>query len=213
MRVIMLGPPGSGKGTRAHIISEMYNIPVISTGDILRDAAGKETERGKKIRCILDQGELVPSRIVNELVKESLERHETENGYILDGYPRNKEQAKALKRTLEERGEQLDYVLYVDTDDDTIIERLSKRRTCPKCGAVYHLEYNPPEENMLCDECGTKLIQRRDDKPSVISKRLKVYREETEPLLKMYRQKDLVEKIPGDVKLEKLPSIIKETLG
>jgi adenylate kinase len=213
MRIVMLGPPGSGKGTWAQVISEMYDIPVISTGDILRKAARKKTERGITIRSILDKGELVPSEIVNELVKKSLERHEIEKGYILDGYPRNKEQAKALERTLEEREEQLDYVLYVDTDDEIIIERLSMRRICPNCGAVFHLEYDPPKEDMICDECESRLIQRKDDKPTVLSKRLKVYRELTEPLLDMYRKKDLVKKVPGDVDLQKLPCIIKAILG
>ena len=141
MRIVMLGPPGSGKGTRAQIISEMYDIPIISTGDILREAAEKENERGRKIRKILDRGNLVPSEIVNELVKESLESRNSEKGYILDGYPRNEDQARALEKTLEQRNEELNYVLYVDIEDETIIERLSKRRTCPKCGAVYHLEF------------------------------------------------------------------------
>ena len=213
MRIVMLGPPGSGKGTRAQIISEMYDIPIISTGDILREAAEKENERGRKIRKILDRGNLVPSEIVNELVKESLESRNTEKGYILDGYPRNEDQARALEKTLEQRNEELNYVLYVDIEDETIIERLSKRRTCPKCGAVYHLEFNPPEDDLICDICGYELVQRRDDKPEVIWNRLKVYREETEPLLYMYRKKGLVEKIPGDVDLEELPCIIKDILG
>jgi adenylate kinase len=213
MRIVMLGPPGSGKGTRAQIISERYDIPIISTGDILREAAEKETERGRKIRKILDRGNLVPSEIVNELVKESLESRNTEKGYILDGYPRNKDQARALEKTLEQRNDKLNYVLYVDIEDETIIERLSQRRTCPKCGAVYHLEFNPPEDDLICDICGHELVQRRDDKPEVIRNRLKVYREETEPLLDMYRKKGLVEKIPGDVDLEELPCIIKEILG
>ena len=213
MRIVMLGPPGSGKGTRAQIISEMCDIPIISTGDILREAAEKENERGRKIRKILDRGNLVPSEIVNELVKESLESRNTEKGYILDGYPRNEDQARALEKTLEQRNEELNYVLYVDIEDETIIERLSQRRTCPKCGAVYHLEFNPPEDDLICDICGYELVQRRDDKPEVIWNRLKVYREETEPLLDMYRKKGLVEKIPGDVDLEELPCIIKDILG
>ena len=213
MRIVMLGPPGSGKGTRAQIISEMYDIPIISTGDILREAAEKENERGRKIRKILDRGNLVPSEIVNELVKESLESRNTEKGYILDGYPRNEDQARALEKTLEQRNEELNYVLYVDIEDETIIERLSKRRTCPKCGAVYHLEFNPPEDDLICDICGYELVQRRDDKPEVIWNRLKVYREETEPLLDMYRKKGIVEKIPGDVDLEEIPCIIKDILG
>ena len=213
MRIVMLGPPGSGKGTRAHLISEMYDIPIISTGDILRETAENNNERGKKIRKILDRGKLVPSEIVNELVKEKLHELDTENGYILDGYPRNEEQFEALKKTLDERKEELNYVLYVDIDDKILIERLSKRRTCPECGAVYHLKFNPPEEDLICDQCGTKLIQRRDDKPKVIKKRLEVYRKETQPLLEKYQEKGLVKKIPGNVDLEALPCIIRGILG
>jgi adenylate kinase len=126
--------------------------------------------------------------------------------------PRNEEQAKALKKILEEREEELNYVLYVDIDDKILIERLSKRRTCPECGAVYHLEFNPPKEDLICDQCGTKLIQRRDDKPKVIKKRLEVYREETQPLLEKYKEKGLTKKIPGNVDLEKLPCIIRTIL-
>lgn len=213
MRIVLLGPPGSGKGTRARIISELYEVLVISTGDILREAANKSNERGEKIREFLDKGNLVPSEIVNDLVKERLESSDTEKGYVLDGYPRNEEQAKALGSILEERGEKLDHVLYVDIDDEAIIERLSKRRSCPRCGAVYHLRYNPPRKDMLCDECGAALIQRGDDEAEVIKNRLKVYREKTEPLLKRYKKRCLVRKISGDVDIDQLPQIIKKTLS
>jgi adenylate kinase len=155
----------------------------------------------------------VPSSFVNKLIEERLDKSDTQKGYVLDGYPRNEEQAESLDKILHKRGEKLNYILYVDIEDEIIIERLSKRRTCPKCGLVYHLKYNPPKNCLICDICSSVLIQRSDDKREVLKKRLEVYKEKTKPLLKRYREIGLVVKIPGNVEINKLPKILKKILG
>jgi adenylate kinase len=209
----MLGPPGSGKGTQAQILSELYIVPVITTGDMLRDAVERGTRYGTMAEKYMERGDLVPDDIVNKIVADRLKRRDLKGGFILDGYPRSTPQADALDEILEDRNEKLDYVIHVVLDDESIIERLSKRRICPKCGTVYHLKSNPTKKPGVCDECGSELIQRSDDTPEVIRNRLKVYREKTEPLLERYRTRGLVVDVPGDVDLKKLPQIFRELLG
>jgi adenylate kinase len=153
MIIVLLGPPGSGKGTNAQIIAELFCIPVITTGDLIRETAEEENELRGKIKEILDKGNLVPNAIVNNLVIERISKPDTEDGYILDGYPRNEEQAEALDKILDKRMEKLDFVLFIKIDDEIIFNRLSKRRTCPECGAIFHLKNNPPKENNICNEC------------------------------------------------------------
>lgn len=213
MRIIMLGPPGSGKGTQAQILSELYCVPVITTGDMLRDSVDRGTRYGKLAKDYMERGDLVPDGIVNRIVGDRLKRNDLSEGFILDGYPRSIPQADALDKILDENNQELDYVIHVVLDDESIIDRLSKRRVCPNCGAVYHLESNPPKIPDVCDECGSKLIRRNDDSPDVIRKRLKVYREKTKPLLERYEERGIVVDVPGDVDLCKLPQMLKELLG
>ena len=213
MRIIMLGPPGSGKGTQAQILSELYCVPVITTGDMLRDSVDRGTRYGKLAKDYMERGDLVPDGIVNRIVGDRLKRNDLSEGFILDGYPRSIPQADALDKILDENNQELDYVIHVVLDDESIIDRLSKRRVCPNCGAVYHLESNPPKIPDVCDECGSKLIRRIDDSPDVIRKRLKVYREKTKPLLERYEERGIVVDVPGDVDLSKLPQMLKELLG
>lgn len=209
----MLGPPGSGKGTQAHVISELYGVPVITTGDMLREAVAKETEYGKVAKGYMARGELVPDEIVNGVVRERLSRGDLGGGFILDGFPRSTPQAEFLDGFLEENDLRLDYVLYVTLGDEAIVKRLSSRRSCPKCGEVYHLVSKPPEKKGVCDRCGSKLIQRNDDKPDVIRNRLEVYREKTQPLLDRYAGKGIIKEVPGDHPLEGLPELLREILG
>jgi len=209
----MLGPPGSGKGTRAHIISELYGIPVITTGDMLREAVAKGTEYGKIAGGYMSRGELVPDEIVNGVVGERLGMSDLENGFILDGFPRSAPQAEFLDSFLEEHGLKLDHVIHVTLDDEAIVKRLSNRRSCPSCGEVYHLVSMPPKKEGVCDKCSSELVLRDDDRPSVIRNRLEVYREKTQPLLKKYRDKGLMREVPGDYPLDQLQEQLKRILG
>jgi adenylate kinase len=213
VRVVLLGPPGSGKGTCAKIIGNIYGVPVITTGDMLRAAVAKKTPLGVTAKGYMDRGELVPDDLVNELVAERLREPDAATGFILDGYPRSPKQAEALDKILNKTGEKLDSVLHVTLEDKVIIDRLSNRRSCPKCGAVYHLESNPPNTKGKCDKCGSNLIQRDDDKPNVIRRRLEVYREKTQPLLDFYEKKHEIKTLRGDIDLKKLPAELKRVLG
>jgi len=213
MRVVLLGPPGSGKGTCAKIIGEMFDVPVITTGDMLRVAVARATPLGVTAKGYMERGELVPDDLVNDLVAERLRESDAGNGFILDGYPRSPKQAEALERILEQTGKRLDHVLHVNLEDETIIDRLSKRRSCPKCGAIYHLDNKPSRTNGRCDVCTTALVQRNDDKPEVIRRRLEVYREKTRPLLDFYEHKGAIKAIRGDIDLKELPDVLKRVLS
>lgn len=213
MRIVMFGPPGSGKGTCARIISKLYNIPIITTGEVLREATYNKTKYGKIAKSYMDQGELVPDEIVNGLIKKRLNRLGVEKGFILDGYPRSIGQADALDKILIEKQVKLDYVVHVYLEDDLIVNRLSLRRICPFCAATYHLITNPPKKDIICDECGTALVQRSDDNEDVIRNRLEVYKRDTQPLLERYDSYRKIKKIRGDEPLEKLPDILKNLLS
>ena len=213
MKIVIVGPPGSGKGTRAHIISELYGIPVITTGDILREAIRKKTEYGKFAEGYMIRGNLVPNKIVNEIVRERISKPDIKDGFILDGFPRNSGQAEALDRILDDLNIELSHVLFVVLSDEEIIQRLSKRRSCPNCGAVYHLESAPPKKMCLCDNCSSRLIQREDDKVDVIKHRLNVFRKKTEPLLERYRVRNLVIETYGDVPLDELQYHLEKLLS
>lgn len=213
MRVVILGPPGSGKGTRARIIGRLYGVPVITTGDLLREAVAEGTERGLEAKGYMDRGELVPDEIVVALMEERLALPDCEDGFILDGFPRNLSQAEALDQMLAEKRTGLDHVLNVVVDAETIVGRLSLRRSCPSCGAVYHLKDKPPERDDLCDECGSELIQRSDDRPEIIRHRLEVHEEKTHPLLDRYRKVGLVREISGDLPIDEIPEAIRRALG
>jgi len=213
MKIIILGPPGSGKGTRAHIISEIFDLPVITTGDMLRGAIREKTEYGLEAKTFMDLGDLVPDDIVNGIVKERMSRPDVVKGFILDGYPRSVNQAEALDEILKEKGIKLTHVLSVVLSDEEIIERLSKRRSCPVCNEIYHLVSKPPKKNGVCDKCGAKLILREDDKEDVIRHRLQVYRETTQPLLERYEKQGLIVETDGEVPIEGLRDHLKELLG
>lgn len=182
MKLIMLGAPGAGKGTQAAELKERLSIPAISTGAIIRNAIKCETQVGIEAKKYIDNGQLVPDDMVIRLLDERLSMPDCENGFILDGFPRTLAQARAL----DEKKVDIDYVVSIHVEDDVIIERLSGRRECPKCGATYHISYNPSAKGDCCEKCGEKLVTRADDAPETILKRLEVYHKETEPLIKYY---------------------------
>jgi len=213
LRVVILGPPGAGKGTCAKIIGEIYGIPVITTGDMLRAAVARMTPMGLTAKGYMDRGELVPDDLVNDMVTERLKDPDAKGGFILDGYPRSPRQAEALEKILKTSGKKLNHVLHIELEDDTIINRLSRRRSCPKCGAIFHLDNKPPKAKGKCDACNTELVQRDDDKPEVIRRRLEVYREKTQPLLDFYEKKGLIKVIRGDINLMDLPATLKRVLN
>ncbi len=204
MRLVLLGPPGSGKGTQAQKLVERYQIPQISTGDLFRSAVKNETELGKKAKEYMERGELVPDEIVVGMVEERLKEDDCQKGFILDGFPRTIAQAQALDKLLEKKGEKLDAVIEISVPDEEVIKRLSGRRTCSKCGAMYHIEFNPPKVEGKCDKCGGDLYQRDDDKEEVIKSRLKVYHSQTAPLVEYYEKKGLLKKINGVGKIDEI---------
>jgi adenylate kinase len=208
-----MGPPGSGKGTRAKIIGKIYNIPVITAGDMLREAVAKGTDEGAVARAYMRRGELVPDDIVIRITEERLSKPDTEKGFVLDGFPRSVRQALALDRILKKQNTTLDTLLYVTAKPDTIVGRLSLRRTCPKCGAVYHLRDMPPKEEGVCDECGSKLIQREDDTEEIIRHRFEVYERQTFPILERYQDAGKMKEISGNLDIDQIPRAIEEILG
>ncbi len=197
MRIIMLGAPGAGKGTQASRISERYGIPQISTGDILRSAVREGTELGKKAKEYMDRGELVPDEIVIGIVRERIVQDDRKKGFILDGFPRTVVQAEALDRMLEELGLSIDYVINIDVPEEEIVKRLTGRRTCRNCQAMYHVIFNPPKKDNVCDKCGGELYQRDDDKEETIRARLEVYKRQTAPLIDYYSRKGKLVNIDG----------------
>ena len=213
MRVVILGPPGAGKGTCAKIIGEIYGVPVIMTGDMLRAAVARATPLGLTAKGYMDRGELVPDDLVNKMVTERLKEPDAEGGFILDGYPRSPRQAEALERILKTSGKRLNHVLHVELEDETIINRLSRRRSCPRCGAIFHLDNKPPKAEGKCDSCSSVLVQRNDDKPEVIRRRLEVYREKTQPLLDFYEKKGVIKVVRGDINLMDLPATLSRVLN
>ena len=180
MKTVMLGAPGAGKGTQAVMICEKYGIPHISTGDIFRSNIKNGTELGKKAKEYMDQGKLVPDELTIQLLLDRVAQDDCKNGYVLDGFPRTIPQAEVLTKALAETGSKVDYAINVDVPDENIIHRMSGRRSCPKCGASYHIEYIPPKQEGICDACGAELIQREDDKPETVKNRLAVYHEQTQ---------------------------------
>lgn len=197
MKLILLGPPGAGKGTQAKMLMDRFGIPQISTGDILRAAVKEGSPMGIKAKDCMDAGELVPDEVVVGIVKERLQKADCDNGFILDGFPRTVPQADALSADLIELGKQLDAVISLDVDIEALIERLTGRRACRDCGRGYHITFDPSKVTGVCDACGGELIQRDDDQESTIRKRLDVYQEQTEPLIAYYRSAGLLEELDG----------------
>ena len=187
INIILLGPPGAGKGTAAKLIAEKYLIPQISTGDIFREAVKKETELGKQVKAIMERGELVPDELTVNLVRERLSQPDTQKGYILDGFPRTVNQAEALSKFQE-----VNAVINFNISEEEIVRRLSGRRVCKNCGAIYHITDYPPKKEGICDKCGGELYQRDDDKIEAIKNRLRVYEKQTAPLIDYYREKGIL---------------------
>ena len=206
MNIIFLGPPGAGKGTQAQKICDALNIPQISTGDILRRAMKEGTETGKKAKSYIDAGQLVPDEVIIDIVKERLVMDDCRNGYILDGFPRTVPQAEALDTFAT-----INSVIELDVKDEELVNRLSGRRVCLKCGATYHISMLGGKTT--CDKCGEELIQRNDDKAETVLNRLKVYHDQTAPLIGYYEQKGLLKKIDGTQGMEKTTQAILEALG
>ncbi len=197
MRLVIMGPPGAGKGTQSALISSKYGIPHVSTGDMFREILKRNDNLANRIRRYVESGELVPDELVVEMVRDRICRSDCERGFILDGFPRTIAQAEALDRMLSEAGKELNAVLYLKVSEETVVRRLSRRRVCESCGAIYHLDYNPPKRPGICDLCGGKLIQRDDDREEVVRERLRVYREQTEPLISYYGKKGLLVEVDG----------------
>lgn len=208
---IFLGPPGAGKGTQAVRISKELGIPLISTGEVLRDAVKKGTELGKKAGEYMNKGELVPDEVVIGIVKERLREDDCRSGCILDGFPRTRAQAEALNEIVDGMGDSRIIPIFIDVPDEEVIARNTKRRVCSNCGAIYHLENNPPSREGVCDRCGGKLVQRDDDREEVIRERLRVYREKTYPLLEFYKERGLLV-IDGVGEIEEVYSRIMERI-
>lgn len=204
MKIIMLGAPGAGKGTQAIMIAEKYNIPHISTGDIFRANIKNQTELGKKAKSYMDQGLLVPDELTCDLVVDRIAKKDCENGYILDGFPRTIPQAEALTAALSAQGGQIDYAIDVDVPDSNIVNRLGGRRACLKCGATYHIKFNTPKKEGICDSCGEALVLRDDDRPDTVQKRLDVYHAQTQPLIEYYKEKGVLRKVDGTVPVEEV---------
>ncbi len=202
LRLILLGAPGAGKGTQADIISEKYGIPQISTGVILREEIAKGSELGNRVKGIIDAGNLVPDEDVVAIVKERLKQDDCKNGYILDGFPRTIPQAEALDKMLSELDSKIDVVISIEVADEDIVRRMSGRRVCKKCGASYHIEYNPSPAGENCGKCGETLSVRADDDPKVVADRLKVYHEKTAPLKVFYEKQGKLKVALGCEKLE-----------
>lgn len=208
-RLMMLGPPGAGKGTQAQRLSESLGVPQISTGDMLRDARRKGTELGKKAGEFMDAGELVPDEVVIGIVKERLSEEDCSGGFILDGFPRTREQAEAL----EQMGVELDAVLNIQVPDEEVVARLGGRRSCPNCGAVYHVKFNPPAKAGVCDKCDHELVLRRDDREEAILQRLQSYGAKTEPLVKYYRSRGRLVDIGGQGAPDEVEASINEAIA
>lgn len=211
MNIILLGPPGAGKGTQAKKIAENYKVPHISTGDILRENIGNNTPLGIKARSYMSRGELVPDELLITIIKERLSRQDCSNGFLLDGYPRTIPQADALQMILTESNRNIDVVLNIDVDDEELIKRLSGRRMC-KCGASYHVTFNMPEKDGVCNLCKGKLYQREDDKEEAIKNRLIVYKKQTQPLIEYYMDKGLIRTIDGGQEILMIFEDIKKVL-
>jgi adenylate kinase len=205
LNIVILGPPGVGKGTYAEILSKKYNIPKTSVGDLFRRAIKDETELGKKIKDYVSSGDLVPDDTVIELVKNRLEQDDCKKGFLLDGYPRTVAQAEAM-----EKFKKIDVALNFVAPDEVIMSRIGGRRTCSICGAVYHIKNIPPKVEGICDRCGGKLIQRSDEKPEVVKNRLLVYREKTKPVVDYLRKKGLLVDIDAHYNIEEIDKIISQ---
>lgn len=209
MKLILLGAPGAGKGTQAEIISETYNIPTISTGNIIRAALKEGTEMGIKAKAYTEKGELVPDEIVIGIIKERLSEPDCNGGFILDGFPRTIPQAEAL----DSMGIPVDAALSIEVEDSEIVKRMSGRRVCEKCGASYHTEFKKPQKDGICNACGGKLVIRKDDEPETVLNRLNVYHEQTEPLKDYYKAQDKLLMVEGQDDVKDTTALVLKALS
>ena len=213
MKIIMLGAPGAGKGTQAKKIAAKYSIPHISTGDIFRANIKNGTELGLKAKSYMDAGGLVPDEITIGMLLDRIHQADCENGYVLDGFPRTIPQAESLTEALKKNGEAIDFAVNVDVPDENIINRMSGRRACLNCGATYHIVYNAPKTENVCDTCGQELVLRDDDKPETVKKRLDVYHDQTQPLIDYYKYAGVLAEVDGTLDMEDVFQAIVKILG
>ena len=212
MKIVMLGAPGAGKGTQAEKLASKYGLPHVSTGDIFRKNIKEGTELGKEAKGYMDAGALVPDELTVRLLLDRVSNDDCDLGYILDGFPRTIPQAEALDRELAKLEEKIDFAINVEVPDDTIIERMSGRRACLKCGATYHLLYIPPKKEGICDECGSELVIRDDDKPETVKNRLATYHEQTQPLVDYYKKQGVYHEVDGTKDVDSVFDSIRDIL-
>lgn len=204
MRLVFLGPPGSGKGTQARMVEEKLGLPQISTGDILREAVARKTDLGEKVKSYMGAGDLVPDDVMLPLVEKRILEQDCVNGFILDGFPRTLAQAMGLEEVLQRLGHAIDLVVLMEVDDAVAVERLSRRRVCPNCKAIYNLATDPPRQEGSCDRCDVALDLRSDDEPETVKARLPVYRQNTLPLVEYYDSKGILRRIDGEGEIKKV---------
>ncbi|MBR4165915.1 MAG: adenylate kinase [Lachnospiraceae bacterium] len=212
MKIIMLGAPGAGKGTQADLLAKEFRIPHISTGDIFRKNIKEGTELGRRAKEYMDGGQLVPDEVTIAMLLDRIAEADCADGYILDGFPRTIPQAESLKEALDKKGEAIDVCIDIEVPDEDIAERMSGRRSCPKCGATYHIQFNRPKEEGICDSCGAELIQRADDKAETVMKRLETYHELTQPLIDYYSAQNILAAFDGTRKPDEVFRAILEGL-
>lgn len=212
MNLILLGPPGAGKGTQAKMLCAHYGIPQISTGDILREAVRQQSPMGVKAKSCMDAGALVPDEVVVGIVRDRLQQDDCQKGFVLDGFPRTVAQADALKAALVESGQSLDAVISLEVEAEALIERLTGRRTCKECGKGYHVKFDSPSQEGVCDACDGQLVQREDDREETIRRRLEVYRDQTAPLIDYYRSQALLRQADGMAPMDAVQAEIREIL-
>jgi adenylate kinase len=213
LNLVMLGPPGAGKGTQAERLVEDFDLPYYATGDILRSAVKEESELGQEAKEYMDRGDLVPDDLICKVIMERVDSEEAADGFLLDGFPRTVKQAEVLDEALEGRGRALTAALLIEVDDEEVVRRLSGRRICVKNQHVYHVEFDPPKKDDVCDQDGSRLIQRDDDKPETVRKRLSVYHDQTSPLIGWYEEKGLLRKFDGTRSPDEVHRHIRATLA
>ncbi len=213
MKIVMLGAPGAGKGTQAKMIAEKYTIPHISTGDIFRANIKEGTPLGLEAKSYMDQGKLVPDELTVKILLDRVSKDDCKNGYVLDGFPRTIPQANVLKEALAKQNDKIDYAINVDVPDENIVRRMSGRRACVTCGATYHIEHVPPKTEGICDKCGSALILRDDDKPDTVLNRLKVYHDQTQPLIDFYNNEGILKEVDGTIDVKDVFESIVKILG